>query len=219
MLVEVFDPITPSRTLLFSNGRQSLAAIIDGAGSWGTGHEAADLSRSILGALWAHETGWSTAQIVQDVTDAAARTPDSLRDAEFGWSFSVTVLLCSDGVVESVAAGLYRVDVRGPGPTKTLFRPLMVIDDLLAKGALTPDNAETFRHQDVCLGPFVGDNGKVSLAIATHALSPKDAILVTHTARRNAALACGSPLPDSAAALAAMAAPDSYPSPVIFARI
>lgn len=218
MLVEAFDPIAPSRTLLFSNERQSLAAIVDGAGSWGTGREAADLSRSILGALWAHNTEWSTSQIMQDINGAAARTPDSLREAEFGWSFSVTALLCSDGVVESVAAGFYRVDVLGPRPTKTLFRPSMLVDDLLAKGSLTPDTAETFPHRNICLGPFVGDNGKVSLAIAVHTLSPTDTILVTHAARPNAALASGSRLPDSAAALAAMAAPGSYPSPVILAR-
>jgi hypothetical protein len=218
LLVEVFDPVAPSRTLLFSNGRQSLAAIVDGAGSWGTGHEAADLSRSILGALWAHKAEWSTSQIVQDITVAAARTPESLRDPEFGWSFSVTTLLFSDGVVESVAAGFYRVDVLGPRPTKTLFRPSMLVDDLLAKGILTPDTLETFPHRHICLGRFVGDNGKVSLAIGVHTLSPTDTILVTHAARPNAALAPGSMLPDSAAALAAMAAPGSYPSPVIFAR-
>jgi hypothetical protein len=218
MVVEVFDPIAPARVFSLRNGGQSLAAIVDGAGSWGTGREAADLSRDILGALWAGATDWSTARLVRDITETALRTPENLRDPELGWSFSVTALLCTEGVVECVAAGLYRVDVVGPDKRETLFRPRMLADDVLAAGTFTPETIAAFPHRDICVGPFIGDNGKVSLVTASRALAVTDTVLVTHAARHNAALVPGSTLPTSAAALSAMAAPDSLPSPVIFMR-
>jgi hypothetical protein len=218
MLVQVFDAVAPPRTLLFENERQSLAAIVDGAGSWGMGREAADLCRDKLSRLWANVAEWCPAQLLRDVTETALGTPGDLRHPEFGWSFSVTALLCTDGVVACIAAGFYRVDVIGPGESRALFRPAMLVDDLLAKGTLTPETIAMCPHKDVCLGPWVGDDDKVTLTAASHLLAPGDVVLVTHAARPNAALAPGSRLPGSAAALAALGAPASYPSPVIFVR-
>jgi hypothetical protein len=117
-----------------------------------------------------------------------------------------------------MAPGFYRVDVVGSGQTKTLVRPTMLVDDLVAKGTLTREKIASFPHRYVCLGPFAGDNAQVSLATVSYALAPAEVLLVTHSARHNAALAPGSALPSSAEALAALAAPDSYPSPVILAR-
>src|SRR5688500_7833103 len=90
MRVEVFDAIVPPRTLLLDDGRQRLAAIIDGAGSWGSGRAAADLAREVLRARWS-QGKWSLAAIADDVRLAAQETPAALRE-DLDWTFSVTVL-------------------------------------------------------------------------------------------------------------------------------
>lgn len=215
MRVDVFDPLSPSRAFVFRNETQTLAAIVDGAGSWGFGREAADRTRQNLADRWPSARNWSMERLAEDISTVALSTPDDLRDPEFGWSFSVTCVLAADGLVEYVAAGFYRVDVCAPSGTVTLFRPEMLIDQLLANGTLTPQAAAVFPHRRICLGPFVGDRNEVVLTRAKHAVAHDEVVVVTHAGRYDMSTLS---IPESAEALAAMAMPDGYPSPVIIAR-
>lgn len=93
MLVDAFDPVSPSRVIVVRGETQSLAAIVDGAGSWGSGREAADWARERLGERWRRGSSWSPHQLAEDISVAASSTPAVLRDPELGWSFSITCLL------------------------------------------------------------------------------------------------------------------------------
>jgi hypothetical protein len=212
MRVDAFDPVTPSRAFVFQNETQSLGAIIDGSGSWGSGREAADRTRELLGNRWQSAEDWSADSLIDDISTVASSTPNDLRDREFGWSFSVTCLLCTHDLIVCAAAGFYRVDVRGRSGTTTLFRPEMLVDQFLANGTLTAETAAAFPHRNICLGPFVGDRDLVALSTARHVVAPDDVVVVTHAARFNLP---GIRVPPSAEALAALAIPDAYPSPVI----
>lgn len=150
MILEVFDVLEPVRTLLFDTGEQRVAAIVDGSGSWGSGREGADLARDSLNALWPRPT-WSTSVIANDVSAVVAQTPTTLREDDFGCSFSVVVLLCSKTLVQIVACGFYRVDVVSVNKRENLFRPMMLVDQLLASGAITRDQVPAFPHQGVCV--------------------------------------------------------------------
>ena len=215
MHVEASDSIAPSRALIFRGHGQSLAVIIDGAGSWGSGREAADRSRDLLSQRWGDAKRWSVDALVQDISTTATSTPNDLRDREFGWSFSVTCLLCTDDLVECVAAGFYRVDVLGPSSRETLFRPEMLVDQLLANGTVTPQTVGSFDQRHVCLGPFVGDRDHVGLTSVRRRVAPDEVVLVTHAARFDVS---SMSIPKSAAALATLAKPDSHASPVVLVR-
>ena len=216
MLVEVFDAATPARVFRLQRGAESLAAIVDGSGSWGTGREAANLSRAHLESRWRSARGWSLSELQADIVEAAARTPETLRAEEFGWSYSVTVLLCSPALVEVLAAGLFRVDVLTRAGSEVLFRPRMLVDDLQAGAAHSEVDIVAFPHRDVCLGPFVGD--EVPLATARHELGPDETIVVTHAARPNPVLSPPAAPPGSARALSALAVEFRDPGPVILVR-
>lgn len=215
MQLEAFDPISPSRALVFQNQTQSLAVIIDGAGSWGSGREAADRARELLAARWRATAEWSVESVSADIATVASSTPANLRDTEFGWSFSVTCVLCTDDLVECMAAGVYRVDVLGTSDPKNLFRPELLIDQLLAEGTLTPEAAVSFAHRNICVGRFVGDRDDVVLDVARHKLLPGETVLVTHAMRYEISAI---PVLISAQALAGLAPSDAYPSPVLVVR-
>ncbi len=220
MLIEVFDPVQPERVFVYRKNEQQLAAVIDGADSWGMGKEAAELTCRKLRAIWSssRSTQWTPAKIADDIAAVAQETPVNLRDLIFGWSFSVTVVLCSAAKVQVVAAGLYRVDIVGPQGARTVFRPAMLIDKLLTEGVLTPAEIPSYPHRNVCTGPFVGDKDKVQLTRAEDALSKDEALLVTRSSFSEAALAPNALRPDSAASLAALSATGSYPCPAILVR-
>jgi hypothetical protein len=198
--------------LLFRSAAQSLVAIVDGSGSWGSGREAADLARDVLASRWGSTAEWSVAGIASDISEVALSTPKELRDQEFGWSFSVTCLLCAHDLIESVAAGFYRVDVLRPSGMANLFRPAMLVDQLLAAGILRAETVATFPHRHVSLGPFVGDRDRVELTTARHIVEPGEFVVVTHANRFDLSTVA---LPVSAQALAASSHPDAYPGPVV----
>jgi hypothetical protein len=210
--VDVLDPISPSRAVFFRGAAQSLVAIVDGSGSWGSGREAADHARNVLSSRWGSTAEWSVASISNDISEVALSTPNELRDQEFGWSFSVTCLLCAHDLIELVAAGFYRVDVLKPSGMANLFRPAMLVDQLLADGTLRPETVATFSHQHICLGPFVGDRDRVELTTARHVVEPGEFVVVTHANRFDLSTIA---LPVSAESLAASSQPDAYPGPVV----
>jgi hypothetical protein len=63
VLVEVFDAATPARVFRLQRGAESLAAIVDRSGSWGTGREAADLSRAQLESDWRSARRWALSEL------------------------------------------------------------------------------------------------------------------------------------------------------------
>jgi hypothetical protein len=215
MRVDVFDPVSPSRALLFRTETQTLTVIVDGSGSWGSGREAADRTRDALADRWRDARNWSLDSLAEDLSTAASSTPNELRDSEFGWSFSATCLLATENLIECVAAGFYRVDVCAPSGMATLFRPEMLLDQLVADGTLSPQAAAVFPHRHVCLGPFIGDKDDVTLSRARHVVAPDEAVIVTHAGRYDLSELR---VPQSAEALSALAISDAFPSPVVIAR-
>lgn len=215
MYLETFDSIEPPRVFVLERTDQVIAAIVDGSGSWGSGQEAADRVRNLLAEKWSGVERWSIDALEEDVSMVASSTPKSLRDSEFGWSFSATCLLWADGLMQCAAAGLYRVDVVTKNSMETLFMPRMLVDQLLENKTLSPEAAETFEHRHVCLGPFVGDSEKITMARSQRHLTLDDNVFVTHAARfDHSALRASA----SAEDLAATSLPGAFPSPVIVAR-
>lgn len=214
MQVEAFDPISPARGFVLRTQSQTLAAIVDGAGSWGSGREAADWTRRKLAARWGSARSWRLGGLADDISTVAFSTPTEFRDPEFGWSFSVTCLLASDGFVECVAAGFYRVDVCAPTGVSNVFRPEMLRDRLAARGT-PPETAAHLPHASICLGPFVGEHDRVALTFTNHAVTLDEVIVVTHAARYDLD---GIGVPQSARALTAFALRDAFPSPVLLLK-
>ncbi len=216
MWVDVFDLNARSRVFVIENGAQAVAAIVDGSGSWGHGAEAADRARDLLADRWRRFEGWSSELLAHDISEVALSTPDSLRDRDFGWSFSVTAVSFEGDAVECVAAGLYRVDVLGAQGTMSVFRPEMAVDRLLADGQLSLEGVDGSAVRDVCLGPFVGDDDRVQLTTARLSLGSSETLLVTNAARYSTFHGAA---PQSARELVGRRRLGSHPSPAILARL
>lgn len=155
---------------MFDQGSQVLAAIVDGSGSWGSGREAADFTRDALANLWPRRP-MSASLIAQDIADVVQDVPAHLRSDDYGWAFSIAVVLLGHTLLETVAAGSYCVDVIRHDATINLFRPAMLVDELVRRGELAANEVHSCPHGGVCIGPFVGDSYAVPLALASRAVA------------------------------------------------
>jgi hypothetical protein len=178
MLIDVFDP-TPDapRTLLIRKGEGAVAAVIDGFGSWGSGAEAARWTLTRLGEEWAGQEALSELAVAQDVARVVDLTPNELRNDDLGWGFAVAVIVCKGAALTWYAAGSYSVHHFLGDARRALFRPRMLVDDLIASGA-SEAQAAAFTHAHVVLGPFVGDGKPTQLSSGTCVLRPGESLTV-----------------------------------------
>lgn len=133
-----------------------LIAVVDGAGSWGTGVEAAAWAAERLAERWDRRFAGIEA-IAGDVRRIGGEVPGGLRDSEWGWGFSVTALVIRGDEIEGVAAGLFDVALVGPSRREMLYEGRTLLRDLVQRGDLAPSEASAF-VPDVYTGTLVGDS-------------------------------------------------------------
>ena len=218
MQVEVFDEHEPSRAFRLVGRDQILAGILDGSGSWGNGVEAAAWNRKRLLATWETTTTWAIPNLEADIRESASHTPEELRDVDFGWSFSAVVLVFSATAVSGATAGLYEIELIRGEKTRALHRPKMLVDELVGSGKLTRDEALTFEHRHVYLGPLVGDYEPARLGTFSSDARQNDMLTVTHLARRAPVARASLAGVTSAKELAARTYAGTIHTPAILAR-
>lgn len=159
----------------------TLVAVVDGMGSWGTGLETAAWTRAHLAERWRRSVPGTMEAVAGDILAACDAIPAELRDDTFGYGFSGAAVLASAGSVEVVASGqlaVYRVGAAGAVP---LFRPRMLVDDLLEKKLLQPAEVEAFADQHICIQPLLADGGQGALVRSgPHEVPVGDAVIVAH---------------------------------------
>ena len=102
---------------------------------------------------------------------AIASVPDDLKHDDFGWSFSLTLLLCEPAALSFVTAGFFAIRIFRPGlPSEDLHRPRTLADQIReiaehADGYELPDGSD-----GIIVSAFAGDEnpppttGRVALA-------------------------------------------------------
>jgi hypothetical protein len=139
-----------------------LAGVVDGAGSWGTGVEAADWSLNRLTERWSSGP-MDTARITTDVRDVARTLPAELQDPDDA-AYSVAFVLLSGTECHVVAAGCYGVVLLERSGRRDLFRPRVWTDPYVEDGRLTPEDARSHPLRGVAIGGFVADGKDADLA-------------------------------------------------------
>lgn len=192
----------------------ALVAVIDGVGSWGTGMEAADWARHRLAQRWTSSSPMTPDTLAADILSVAAAIPGELQDPEWGWEFSVAALLVVDETLHALAAGIFEVTVVDAAGFHPIYDPETLMKQLLRSGQLTAEQAATFEHQNLYVGPLVGGSGAGVLARpapfdlrrdavvlvghyrtihAVRAAGPRDFLSATAAEIQAAGVACGRP--------------------------
>jgi hypothetical protein len=155
-----------------------LAGVIDGAGSWGWGVEAADWSLARLSEAWSRGP-MDPKRIATDVRKVARSLPVQFQEPDLGPpGFSVALVLVTGAECVAVAAGCYGVVLVDRGGRRDLFRPPVWTDPYVEDGTLGPDAARTHPLRDVLIGGCVADGRDGDLATSDPLKVQPDAALV-----------------------------------------
>lgn len=156
-----YRPSGPSGIVAIQRAGWVLAGVVDGAGSWGTGVEAADWSLERLTETWSRGP-IDPARVAADVRAAARSLPAELRDPDT--AYSVAFALVRGMECHVVAAGCYGVVLLERRGRRDLFRPRTWTDPYVEDGTLTPEAARSHPLRGVMTGPFVADGKDADLA-------------------------------------------------------
>ena len=205
--------------LLLRSERRVLAGIFDGAGSWGSGPDAASHVLKTVRAGWQDALDELTSeQLASDLNATARELPRDLLEDEFGCAFSPVLALADEQRVTLVAAGLFSGLVLGAGqpsaPPRWHARPKMLVDTLVERGQLTAAEAPTAEVPDVCVGPFLGDGTDVLFSVTGDVIAPGERLVLAHH-KLLAVLAAQPPPPDASAAALQSLSPRKHPATVI----
>jgi hypothetical protein len=155
-----------------------LAGVVDGAGSWGTGVEAADWSLERLTERWS-QGPIDPVRVAADVRDVRRSLPRELREPDGDSAYSVSVVLASGTVCHVVAAGCYGVVLVERGVPRDLFRPRTWADVQVEDGSLGREAARSHPLRHVMVGPLIADRKDSAPATSgPFALRPGAAIVV-----------------------------------------
>jgi hypothetical protein len=152
----------PSGLVVREGEGWALAGVVDGAGSWGSGVEAADWSLGRLREWWSRGP-MGPARIATDIREIARSLPAELRDPDDS-AYSVAFALVRGTECHFVAAGCYGVVLLERGSRRELFRPRVWTDAYVEDGTLTPEAARFHPLRGVATGPFVADGKDVDPA-------------------------------------------------------
>lgn len=130
-----------------TDGTRSVAAVTDGAGFWGRGPEAAISVGIALRTKWQARVP-SPDEVLSDLRDALEALPTDIRDDEGGHDFCFAAVLLEDSVVTVLTSGWYGVVTLKDSRPTVIHQPQMWVDQQVAAGLLTEDQADNhaFRH-------------------------------------------------------------------------
>lgn len=141
----------------------------DGSGAWGNGNEAAAWFREWV-ALRSGESDEISPSAINGLLRAGIRViPSSVTDCEYHWAFSLSVVICSPQEVYVGGSGSFAVVALRGLEMERLRAPMRLVDELVARGEISPDQAKTHRFRRVIcrhavgVGAF-GMNDEVDLA-------------------------------------------------------
>lgn len=176
-----YRPHSDPAVIHLQSGHANLLALFDGVGSWGYGMEAAAWTRLRLIERWERSVPAFIAAVAEDIATVSGAVPGEFRNTDFGCGFCGAAVLLGAGSVYVTAAGLFGVYLVNQFGLVPIFRPRMLVDQLLEEKQLSPDEIDAFAHQDVCVGPFLADGGKQALKCSgPHDLPPDHILIVAH---------------------------------------
>jgi protein phosphatase len=154
-------------------------AVADGMG----GHEAGDLaSQTVIAALQSIELPTSAAGLLSHCEDRVARANDRIKEisrARGGVLIGATlaVLLAFDGYYACVWSGDSRIYVVRAGEILQLSRDHTEVQELLASGVITPNEAKTWTGNNV-VTRAIGVYDEPELEITSGPLQPGDSFVI-----------------------------------------
>jgi len=155
-----------------------MVLLMDAAGSWGYGAEAARWFRERLDRAAASWYELSLDDLAVALLRIRREVPPEMADEDCGWDFSVAALLVRDEVVHVTGLGSFSaVLVDGEG-TKVLMAPVTLADRLVQEGAMTEAQARQFPHGDIIANPAFGPGEGVLPGPRAFSVRPGNRILV-----------------------------------------
>lgn len=174
--------------LEWSRDGVALVAFFDAPGAWGYGGEAAAWTQDALADRWSSRQAPSIRSVLDDIHEIAGRTPREYRESDFGAEFDGAVFLARGTDLFVAAAGACTVVALGDAEHTMIFRPRMLIDDLLASGKLSPETVNDFPHKDICIGPYLGGDVEAPVTVSGPHEVPEAGFVVAGYRRVVAAL-------------------------------
>lgn len=164
-----------------------ICAILNSPGSWGVGQLAADIVRGRLEAQWRSLSFLDPEHASQDLAPAVAALPKEVMESEDGCDFDAAILCFSGDECRFLAAGALGVIVFTPSGAEEWFRPKTILDEAVALGQLTIEEAEAkdaamYPVWDILLGPWVGPSTP-HIGVSGPFRLPREALLVVADTR------------------------------------
>jgi hypothetical protein len=158
-----------------------IAGVVDGAGSWGSGVEAADWCRRRVADLWVRSDPPSPSGLAADIQAAVADLPPELADPDFGCAFSVALVLARGEEWHLVAAGTYGAVLCHRARQEAVYRPRRWTDAQIEQGRMTVEEGRSHPLRNVMACPFVGDVGDAPPAVhGPFHVPPGSALVIAH---------------------------------------
>lgn len=187
-----------------------LVGIVDGRGTWGNGHQAAEWTRGELERRWALAFPASIEDAAKATVEMANDAHERFDDADFGCSFCAILALIDAERLYVAAAGTFEAWLFSEAGARQLFRTALLVDEVIASGKLSSEEIAQFPHPNVCIGPFLADGrGRPMTVVEPVTRSGGETVVLGH---RYLFDDLPSPLPPSALAWQAR---DDVGSPVI----
>ena len=138
------------------DGEQAALFAFDGSGSWGSGAETTAWFREWIAAT-VRDSDDLTPEAVNETLVAAIRElPSDLTDCDFGWTFSLAVILCRQDTVHVAASGSFAAIALNSRGIERLVVPTRLVDELVAHGTISAEEAETHRYRRIICSPCFG---------------------------------------------------------------
>jgi hypothetical protein len=156
-----------------------LIAIVDGAGSWDSGMEAASHVYHVLEGRWRTALPVDAGALERDLLAATGTIPEEMRQGD---SFSFAAAMLCDESVQIIAAGRFGVlNVVGERAAQ-IFSPGTWVMEQVAAGILTQAEALAHPLRNVCIGGHVSSGGTELFVSPSISLESGDVILIAELA-------------------------------------
>jgi hypothetical protein len=172
-----------------------VVAVFEGWGSWGSGMDAAAEALRLTAERWTNAAPASIHAAAADVHAIAASVTGTKADAFDDRAFSGVIIWVAAETVQVAAAGTLAAALIGPASAKFLFKPRMLLDQVLEQHPLTSEQIRDFPHRHVCLGPFLAspDDPTPLTITGPHGVPAGGAVLVAEHRLVEHLLAPGAP--------------------------
>lgn len=168
------SPWDSVRLLTAADGSRAVAAVADGAGFWGRGSEAAKFVADELQTYWRRRVP-SADEVVSDLQEALKRLPPGIRNDEDGHDFCFAAVVVEGAVVTALARGWYGVAAFRNDRVDIVHQPRMWVEEQVAAGFLSEEEAENHPLRHVYAGPTVNASDST---LTRYALAPASPLCV-----------------------------------------